>query len=129
MEKVRQAVNYYNTLLAETPNTINDVRDFLYERMKEKKMIFGGRVLSPYVRPHFVSVDQWSYIKDICRVIWRCIEKMGYAIKASDSLQEQLGVTPQERELVMLDSGFTGISVTSRLDSFLTEIHEVCKKF
>lgn len=121
MEKVREAVNYYNSLLEETPGTINQSRDFLYERMKEKKMIFGGRVLSPYIRPHFVSAKQWDYIKGICRVVWRCIEKMGYAIKASDKLQQELGVTEQERELVMLDSGFTGISVTSRLDSFLTE--------
>jgi hypothetical protein len=121
MEKVREAVNYYNSLLESTPNTLVESRDFLFERMKEKKMIFGGRVLSPYLRPHFVSVDQWEYIKGVCRVIWRCIEKMGMAIKDSDRLQEELGVMPQERELVSIDPGFTGISVTSRLDSFLTE--------
>ncbi len=121
MKKVREAVSYYNSLLEETPTTINSSRDFLYEGMKQKKMIFGGRVLSPYIRPHFVSLDQWKYIKDVCRVIWQCIEKMGYAIKESSKLQDELGVTPQERELVLLDSGFTGISVTSRLDSFLTE--------
>jgi hypothetical protein len=121
MKTVREAVNFYNSLLEQTPSTINDSRDFLYEGMKQKKMIFGGRVLSPYIRPHFVSSDQWNYIKGICRVIWRCIEKMGYAIKESSKLQDELGVTPQEREMVLLDSGFTGISVTSRLDSFLTE--------
>jgi len=121
MKTVREAVSYYNSLLEETPNAINDSRDFLYEGMKQKKMIFGGRVLSPYIRPHFVSVNQWDYIKGVCRVVWQCIEKMGYAIKESPKLQDELGVTPQERELVLLDSGFTGISVTSRLDSFLTE--------
>ncbi len=121
MEKVREAVNYYNSLLEETPTVIAESRDFLYERMKEKKMIFGGRVLSPYIRPHFVSAKQWDYIKSVCRVIWRCIEKMGYAIKSSEKLQQELGVTEREKELVLLDSGFTGVSVTSRLDSFLTE--------
>ncbi len=121
MEKVREAVNYYNSLLEESPSVITESRDFLYERIKEKKMIFGGRVLSPYIRPHFVSQKQWDYMKDICRVIWQCIEKMGIAIKANNELQDELGVTEKERELVLLDSGFTGVSVTSRLDSFLTE--------
>lgn len=121
MEKVREAVKYYNSLLEASASTITESRDFLFERMKEKKMIFGGRVLSPYIRPHFVSVDQWSYLKDRCRIIWHCIEKMGQAIKGSDQLQQELGITERERELVSIDPGFVGISVTSRLDSFLTE--------
>lgn len=121
MEKVRAAADYYNSLLAATPETITETRDFLYERMKEQKMIFGGRVLSPYLRPHFVSVSQWSRIKDVCRVVWRCIEKMGSAITASEALQAELGIRPEERELVSIDPGFSGISITSRLDSFLTD--------
>ena len=121
MEKVREAVRYYNSLLESTPSTIAESRDFLIERIKEKKMIFGGRVLSPYIRPHFVSVEQWDYMKGVCRLIWRCIEKMGSAIKDSEKLQEELGLTSGERELIAIDPGFSGISVNSRLDSFLTE--------
>jgi hypothetical protein len=121
MKKVREAVSYYNSLLEATPNTINESRDFLIERIKEKKMIFGGRVLSPYIRPHFVSLEQWEYIKSVCRSIWHCIEKMGAAIKESDRLQLELGLTEGERELIAIDPGFSGISINSRLDSFLTE--------
>src|SRR5215217_1918094 len=117
MEKVREAVQLYNALLEATPNTITESRDFLFERIKEQKMIFGGRVLSPYIRPHFVSIEQWNYMKEVCRVVWRCIEKMGSAIKDSEILQTELGVTEQERELVNIDPGFSGISITSRLDS------------
>ena len=62
MEKVREAVQYYNSLLEATPGTIAESRDFLIDRIKEQKMIFGGRVLSPYIRPHFVSIEQWEYI-------------------------------------------------------------------
>lgn len=121
MEKVREAVQYYNSLLEATPATIAESRDFLIEKIKAEKMIFGGRALSPYLRPHFVSVEQWDYIKGVCRVVWRCIEKMGTAIKDSPRLQDELGITDDEREMVLLDPGFSGISVTSRLDSFLTE--------
>src|SRR5438128_695216 len=121
MEKVREAVRFYNSLLEATPGTIGESRDFLTERIKEKKMIFGGRVLSPYIRPHFVSVEQWNYMKGVCRVIWRCIEKMGAAIKESEKLQQELGLTPGERELIAIEPGFSGISVNSRLDSFLTD--------
>lgn len=123
MEKVREAVAYYNSLLQASPNTMTESRDLLKERIKEKKMIFGGRVLSPYLRPHFVSVEQWSYIKDVCRTIWRCIEKMGVAIKDSNQLQDEVGLTDQEKELIKIEPGFSGISINSRLDSFLTENH------
>ncbi|MEW6736190.1 MAG: hypothetical protein AB1489_33160 [Acidobacteriota bacterium] len=121
MEKVREAVNYYNSLLTETPNTMAEVRDFLIERIREEKMIFGGRSLSPYLRPHFVSVEQWDYMQRVCRLIWGCVEKMGDAIKESNQLQDELGLTAGERELIAIDPGFRGISINSRLDSFLTE--------
>jgi uncharacterized circularly permuted ATP-grasp superfamily protein len=121
MEKVREAVQYYNSLLESTPGTILESRDFLTDQIKKEKMIFGGRSLSPYIRPHFVSSDQWEYIKGVCNFIWRCIEKMGYAIKESDKLQQELGLSDGERELIAIEPGFSGISVNSRLDSFLTE--------
>jgi uncharacterized circularly permuted ATP-grasp superfamily protein len=120
MEKVREAVNYYNSLLEKSTETLTQTRDQLHDRAHEQKMIFGGRPLSPYLRPHFVSAAQWRYLQDVCRIVWRCIEKMGGAIKDSPALQDQLGIREDERDLVAIDPGFTGISVTSRLDSFLS---------
>ncbi|MCS6884676.1 MAG: hypothetical protein RMM17_03200 [Acidobacteriota bacterium] len=121
MEKIREAVAYYNSLLEQTPSRMEELRDVLTEKIKERKMIFGGRPLSPYLRPHFVSVEQWDYIKSVCRVIWRCIEKIGIAIKEDVKLQDEIGLSAAERELVAIDPGFSGISINSRLDSFLTE--------
>lgn len=121
MEKVREAVEFYNSLLEKEPSRMLDLRDILTEKIRERKMIFGGRPLSPYLRPHFVSVDQWDYIKNVCRIIWRCIEKMGTAIKDSAPLQDEMGLTAAERELVAIEPGFSGISINSRLDSFLTD--------
>lgn len=121
MERVRAAVAHYNQLLEAHPSVLTDSRDFIKDRIQAEKMIFGGRPLSPYLRPHFVSAAQWRHITDVCERIWSCVEVVGQAVTTEPRLNADLGITPGEAELIAIDPGFRGISVTSRLDSFLTE--------
>ncbi|MBX7223454.1 MAG: hypothetical protein K1Y36_26305 [Blastocatellia bacterium] len=121
MEKVRAAVAHYNKLLEASPATMAESRDFIRERIQAEKMIFGGRPLSPYLRPHFLSTAQWNRICDVCNTIWSCVEVVGKAVREEPRLMDDLGITPGEAELIKIEPGFTGISVTSRLDSFLAD--------
>jgi hypothetical protein len=89
--------------------------------MKDAQFVFGGRMLSPYLRPHFVTRDEWRRMTEACETVWGAIHKVG-EIAPDDSLMlEQIGLTTGERELVAFDPGYPEISVTSRLDSFLTD--------
>ncbi len=116
-----QAVSDYNALLEEDATLLDESRAFLTERFQDVGLIFGGRALSPYLRPHFVTRGQWQRITEACESIWSAIEKVGQ-IAPSDSLMlEQLSLTEAERELVAVDPGYDNVSVTSRLDSFLTD--------
>jgi hypothetical protein len=113
------AVDHYNELIQSRPDLLDESRSFLLERFREVSLVFGGRTLSPYLRPHFVAGDEWTRITDACEVVWGAIEKVGRIAPGNQVMLEQLGLTDGERELVAMDPGYVDVSVTSRLDSFL----------
>ncbi len=93
----------------------------LDEGLEQAKLIFGGRRLSPYLRPHFVTETDFARISTICETVWSAIEKVKDAALEDGSIVDDLGLTAIERELVSIDPGYKAVSPTSRLDSFLTE--------
>jgi hypothetical protein len=115
-----QAVNDYNSLIESRPALLEESRAYLIERFREVRLVFGGRSLSPYLRPHFVTRDEWQRILRACETIWWAIEKVGRSAVGDKLMLEQLGLSRAERELVEIDPGYPNMSVTSRLDSFLT---------
>jgi hypothetical protein len=114
-----EAVARYHDLLAD-PDLAESSRAMLDEGLEQAKLIFGGRRLSPYLRPHFVSESDFAKICDICETIWSAIQKVKDAAIADDGILDDLGLTDIERELVSIDPGYDAVSPTSRLDSFLT---------
>src|SRR5438067_1991050 len=117
---LNHAVAYYHELLNDSELALSSLK-LLDEGFERAKLIFGGRRLSPYLRPHFVSEDDFTQVVQVCETIWRAIEKVKDAAVADESLLDELGLTPIERELVKIDPGYRAVSPTARLDSFLTE--------
>jgi hypothetical protein len=116
-----QAVRDYNSLIERKPVLLEQSRAFLEQRLNEVRFVFGGRMLSPYLRPHFVTRDEWRQITKACETVWGAIEKVGRIAPTDGLMLEQIGLTQGERELVSVDPGYEEVSVTSRLDSFLTD--------
>ena len=48
----------------------------LDEGLESSKLIFGGRRLSPYLRPHFVMESDWTLIKKTCETIFGALQKV-----------------------------------------------------
>src|ERR1700742_4573298 len=115
------AVQDFNALFESQPQLLDESRDFMEARLNEVRMIFGGRLFTPYLRPHFVTRDEWQRIRTACETVWGAIEKVGRLVPSDPLMLEQVGITEGERELVEADPGYADVSVTSRLDSFLTE--------
>jgi uncharacterized circularly permuted ATP-grasp superfamily protein len=93
----------------------------LDEGLERARLIFGGRRLSPYLRPHFVTESDWARVTRICETVWSAIQKVKDAAVENDALLDELGLTEKERELVAIDPGYREVSPTARLDSFLTD--------
>ncbi|HEX8499829.1 MAG TPA: hypothetical protein VF659_04490 [Pyrinomonadaceae bacterium] len=116
---LQEAVEFYHQLL-EDPEVAESSRRMLDEGLERAKLIFGGRRLSPYLRPHFVTEQDFERVTRICETVWGAIQKVKDAAVADESMLDELGVTDVERELVRIDPGYRAVSPTARLDSFLT---------
>lgn len=117
---LHDAVSLYHDLLRDD-SLAESSRAMLDEGLEESKLIFGGRRLSPYLRPHFVTEQDFSRVVRICESVWTAIQKVKDAAIHDDSIVRDLGVTEIERELISIDPGYRAVSPTARLDSFLTE--------
>src|SRR5882762_2244031 len=115
-----EAVAHYHKLLADE-ELARTSRALLDEGLERSKLMFGGRRLSPYLRPHFVSEDDFAQVIHVCETIWSAIEKVKDAAVADHALLDELGLSETERELAQIDPGYRAVSPTARLDSFLTD--------
>lgn len=117
---LHDAVTHYHELLND-PDLAQSSLEFLDRGLERAKLIFGGRRLSPYLRPHFVTQEDFTQVVRVCETIWSAIEKVKDEAVKNDQLLNELGLTSIERELVAIDPGYRAVSPTARLDSFLTE--------
>lgn len=116
---LNDAVAHYHELLNDRDLAQKSLT-LLDEGFDRARLIFGGRRLSPYLRPHFVTEDDFARVVRVCETVWSAIEKVKDAAVADESLLDELGLTPIERELAKIDPGYRFVSPTARLDSFLT---------
>src|SRR5437660_10452411 len=115
-----EAVALYHNLLAEGELAQKSLAH-LDQGLERARLIFGGRRLSPYLRPHFVTEEDFARVSQVCETVWSAIEKVKDAAVTDLSLLDELGLTEIERELVQIDPGYRAVSPTARLDSFLTD--------
>lgn len=117
---LKEAVAYYHELL-EDFELAETSRVALDEGLEKARLIFGGRRLSPYLRPHFVTEADWARVHRICETIWSALQKVKEAAVGNDEMLDELGITAIEKDLVAIDPKYKQVSPTARLDSFLTE--------
>ncbi len=114
------AVSRYHELLTEN-DLAESSRAMLDDGLERARLVFGGRRLSPYLRPHFVTEADWTRVTQICETVWGAIQKVKDAALENEALLDELGLTEKERELVAIDPGYREVAPTARLDSFLTD--------
>lgn len=115
-----EAVRRYHDLLSD-PTLAESSRAVLDDGLERARLIFGGRRLSPYLRPHFVTASDFDRICSICETVWSAIQKVKEAAIVDKTIVDKLGLTQIERELIAIDPGYKQVSPTARLDSFLTQ--------
>ncbi|MBX3282471.1 MAG: hypothetical protein KF756_08345 [Acidobacteria bacterium] len=113
-----EAVHHYNELLSDEALAADSL-SMLQAELEAAKLIFGGRPLSPYLRPHFVLRADWDRVVRACETVFGALQKVKEAAIADEKLLDELGITDIERKLIAIDPGYAHVSPTARLDSFL----------
>src|SRR5438105_4595885 len=113
-----RAAEEYHRLLRDEKGLVDELEERFFERIRQARLMFGGRVLCAFPRPNFVSPAAYEAIRGVCRQIFRAVEKV--EARLGEELWDRVDLTAEERELVRLDPGYRRSSPTSRLDSFIT---------
>jgi hypothetical protein len=115
-----EAVEHYHRLLSDT-DLASRSQQMLDTALDRSKLIFGGRRLTPYLRPHFITENDWQRVTRICETVFGALQKVKDAAVEDEAILDELGITEIERELVRIDPGYSHVSPNARLDSFLTD--------
>ena len=115
--KRRQCIASYHAMLEHI-----DLGGFarkLHDEMVKHKVMYGDRVVCPFLRPSFVTRAQFELLRERVHAVATAMQIMVEYVLHDRSLQDFLGLTDIERELISFDPGYKGISTTARFDSFL----------
>ncbi len=111
------AISFYNRLLERTD--LAEFAESLQSEMRERRVLFGDRLLCPFLRPNFVGREQLDLLASAVRGVVGAMNVLSPRIINEPELQDFLGMTEEERRLAAPEPGYPDLSVSSRLDSFL----------
>ncbi|HXM95482.1 MAG TPA: hypothetical protein VOA64_14715 [Candidatus Dormibacteraeota bacterium] len=89
------------------------------ERLRAAKLTFGNRVLCPFLRPFFLSLEDEQRVRTVSESIAEFGERIAAAALKDQNLFAQLHLRPAEGRLARLPSQYGRACTASRLDAFL----------
>jgi hypothetical protein len=109
----------YHRLLAADEALLPGVFERLHTAMRTNRLVYGDRAIGVALRPHLLERKHFESMANTAQLIARALEKIAAAVVLSPTLMSHLGLTDAERKLALVDPGFAGAAITTRLDGFL----------
>src|SRR5260370_6042388 len=93
--------------------------DALQEKMQEQHLTAGGRLISPVLRPHFVTQRQYANVTKAAESLYSAIDRIEKLALHTPTLMSRMEMLPAEKMLAILNPGYSYLAVTSMLDTHL----------
>ncbi|HXF42282.1 MAG TPA: hypothetical protein VNK26_00950, partial [Pyrinomonadaceae bacterium] len=116
----QKAIEHFDNLLEDEKLRSLSV-EVLDRGLEKSRLIFGGRRLTPFLQPFFITQEEWDSVRKACNHVFNALQKVKDAAIGSTNILEELGIRGKELELVKIEPGYSHVSPTARLDSFLSE--------
>jgi uncharacterized circularly permuted ATP-grasp superfamily protein len=91
----------------------------LADRMRARRLTFGGRLLCPFLRPFFLDAADEDRVRHAAETLWTLGERIARLAPGNPALLDQLGLSDAEIRLVETDPGYETASTTARADAFV----------
>src|SRR3954471_17262090 len=91
----------------------------LADRMRERRLRFGDRVICPFLRPFFLDAADEPRVTRVAEMLWTLAERVTQAALASPQMLRQLGLDANEIRLANIDPGYSTTSTAARADAFI----------
>jgi hypothetical protein len=115
----RAIAEYHQLLAADADLSGGAIFETLRIAMRSARLVYGKRPIGVALRPHLLERRQFELLTKRAELIANALEKVATAAVRCPSLMEELGLTDAERKLALVDPGFSGAAITSRIDGFV----------
>jgi hypothetical protein len=112
------ATSYISALRTDAALALRS-HDHLIRAHREQNLEIQGRLLCNVLRPRFLSMERTEELRRVSRILACLLERAGEYLLSSDARLDLVDASEQEREIWATDPGYPGLTVTSRLDSFM----------
>lgn len=113
------AIAHYHELLAQDRTLSPRVLQNLHGAMRRQRLVYGDRPIGVSLRPHLLANAQFKVLTKTAELVASALEKVAATVVQSPALMAQLGLTELEQKLAIIDPGFPGAAITSRIDGFV----------
>src|SRR5207245_985733 len=111
--------DFWHSLLRPEFDRAPDFAGKFFARLRDAKLVFGGRVHCPFLRPFFLTEEDETRVRVVAETIAALGERVVVAALENRALFEQLHLRPEEERLARIPVGYARASTASRLDAFL----------
>jgi uncharacterized circularly permuted ATP-grasp superfamily protein len=119
MTQLHEAIARYHRILENPPYRDLSWADELQHKMREQHLTLGGRVISPVLRPHFISQRQYTGLVKASEALYSALERAEKLALSTPALLARMQMLPAEKMLASVNPGYSYAAVTSLLDTHL----------
>jgi hypothetical protein len=116
---VDDAVVRYHTILESEPYRNLEWAEALAERMRSHGLVAGTRLVSPFLRPHFLTKAQFDHLAKASEALHAAIQRIQLAALQNPALLARMDLLPAEKMLASIDPGYSFLHVASLLNTTL----------
>jgi hypothetical protein len=114
-----KAITEYHQMLAADAGLSAGIFENLRAAMRSKLLVYGDRPIGVALRPHFLERKQFELLAKKAELVASALERVAAAAVESPAVMDEIGLTPLEAKLALIDPGFSGSAITSRMDGFV----------
>jgi len=123
MNQVDEAVARYHSILDTEPFRDLSWVERLHGALRTRKLELGGRPVSPFLRPHLLTREQYDGLVRGGQLLAGAVDQVRKLIMESPALMARMDLLPAERMLAAVNPGYKHVAVTGLLDTALGNGH------
>ncbi len=108
----------FNDLAVSRPDMAEESQALLNETLIPRRLHFGGRPLATVLRPHFLTPDEYAYIRHEMKLLLGAFARAYDRLMADPAFRAQMDLTPEEEDVIQIDPGYKTPTPTGRMDTF-----------
>jgi hypothetical protein len=120
MSQLDDAISRYHRLIENGYSKDLSWVEAMRARMQAENLSTPGRLLCPFLRPHFLSRRQFDSLSKTAETLISAIDRMAQMAIETPALLSRMELLPAEKMLASIHPGYTFPDVTASLDSHLT---------